>query len=52
MLPSIHRIGEGEGEQVAGFNDIRIKENPIKEIIIKETAKKKQVINDVAKKGI
>ena len=37
---------------VAGFNELRIKDNPIKEIVIKESAKKIQVINDVGKKGI
>ena len=38
--------------RVAGFNELRIKDKLIKEIVIKESAKKNQVINDVAKKGI
>ena len=38
--------------EVAGFNDIRIKEKPIKEKTFKETDKKKQVINVDVKKGI
>ena len=37
---------------VAGFNELRIKDKLIKEIVIKESAKKIQVINDVGKKGI
>ena len=37
---------------VAGYNDVRIKEKPIKEKTFKETDKKKQVINDDVKKGI
>ena len=39
-------------ELVAGFNELRIKDKLIKEIVIKESAKKIQVINDVGKKGI
>ena len=37
---------------VIGFNELRIKDKLIKEIVIKESAKKIQVINDVGKKGI
>ena len=35
-----------------GYNDVRIKEKPIKEKTFKETDKKKQVINVDVKKGI
>ena len=37
---------------MAGFNDVRIKEKPIKEKTIKETDKKKQAINDDVKTGV
>ena len=40
------------GTMVAGYNDVRIKEKPIKEKTFKETDKKKQVINEDVKKGI
>ena len=35
-----------------GYNDVRIKEKPIKEKTFKETDKKKQVIYEDVKKGI
>ena len=37
---------------VPGYNDVRIKEKPIKEKTFKETDKKKQVIYEDVKKGI
>ena len=43
---------QAQSAEVAGFNDIRIKEKPIKEKTFKETDKKKQVIFEDVKKGI